>query len=469
MCDTLVALGNSTQDGSVLFAKNSDRQPNEPHIMIRIPRIQHDLSSNKCLKATYIEIPQAEKTYEVILLKPSWIWGCEMGWNEYGLNIGNEAVFTKEEYGSPGLIGMDMARIALERCKSSEEAVGMITGLLEEYGQGGNCGFEKPFTYHNSFLIADKRTAWVLETAGVFWVAKQVRDIYCISNCLSIENDFDRSHPDVVRHAIEKGWCRNEKDFSFAKCYGDKLFTYFSRAHTRRKMCESALSQARGKIDIGLMKSVLRSHHPELVGKLFRRSSVKSICMHAGGAIGDHTTGSYAAALGEKLCTYWVTGASTPCVSIFKPLWMTADVPLFSEKDQDRAVDYWMEREKLHRRILTGHIDLQEHLEKRDRLEKQLCEKASNAQSEYINKEYNARPVEDQNEITKKAEEMLSEAMRQAFIMEEEFIENQLEASDSYIDVSGKDADDVKIRIAGGLYYRRYWKKQISKCSKSFF
>jgi len=38
MCDTMVALGNSTVDGQVYFAKNSDRQPNEPHILIQIPR-----------------------------------------------------------------------------------------------------------------------------------------------------------------------------------------------------------------------------------------------------------------------------------------------------------------------------------------------------------------------------------------------------------------------------------------------
>ena len=63
MCDTLVALGNSTVDGSVLLAKNSDRQPNEPHIMIRIPRMRHDLEQNKYVKTTYIEIPQMEQTY----------------------------------------------------------------------------------------------------------------------------------------------------------------------------------------------------------------------------------------------------------------------------------------------------------------------------------------------------------------------------------------------------------------------
>jgi len=35
MCDTIVALGNSTTDGNVLFAKNSDREPNEAHEVVR--------------------------------------------------------------------------------------------------------------------------------------------------------------------------------------------------------------------------------------------------------------------------------------------------------------------------------------------------------------------------------------------------------------------------------------------------
>ena len=34
MCDTMVALSNSTKDGSVIFAKNSDRQPNEPQTFL---------------------------------------------------------------------------------------------------------------------------------------------------------------------------------------------------------------------------------------------------------------------------------------------------------------------------------------------------------------------------------------------------------------------------------------------------
>ena len=68
MCDTMVALGNSTANGHVLFAKNSDRQPNECHIVIRVPRTKH--AQGLKVKCTYIEIDQAEETYEVLLLKP---------------------------------------------------------------------------------------------------------------------------------------------------------------------------------------------------------------------------------------------------------------------------------------------------------------------------------------------------------------------------------------------------------------
>jgi hypothetical protein len=429
MCDTLVALGNSTVDGSVLLAKNSDRQPNEPHIMIRIPRMRHDLEQNKYVKTTYIEIPQMEQTYETVLLKPSWIWGCEMGWNEFGLNIGNEAVFTKEKKGASGLTGMDMVRIALERCKTCEEAVELFADLLEAYGQGGNCGYEKPFTYHNSFLIADRASAWVFETAGRFWVAKQVKDTYCISNCLSIGNDFDKAHPDLVRHAIEKGWCKSEADFEFARCYSDKLYTHFSGSIVRREACESALQAAKGSIDVFLMKKILRGHAKELDGKLFAKGSVKSVCMHAGSMIGDHTTGSYIASIDDKKCTYWVTGASTPCISVFKPLWLEEEMPIFCETEQAQAKEYWKLREKLHRCILQRNIDLSEYIKLRDSLEQEIEEAVAAADlSDGI---------------------VRSDIMKQLFAREEDFIRSQLAR-----------CTGTSNRIKGGLHFRRYWEKQ---------
>lgn len=52
----------------------------------------------------------------------------------------------------------------------------MITGLLERHGQGGSCREDPaPFCYHNTFLLADRTEAWVLETAGRLWAAQRIR------------------------------------------------------------------------------------------------------------------------------------------------------------------------------------------------------------------------------------------------------------------------------------------------------
>jgi dipeptidase len=95
MCDTIVCLKNSTSDGLVIFAKNSDRDPDEVHTICYLPRTVY--KENEIVHCQYIDIPQVKETYAVILSKPAWLKiGCEMGANEYGLVMGNEAVFSKE-------------------------------------------------------------------------------------------------------------------------------------------------------------------------------------------------------------------------------------------------------------------------------------------------------------------------------------------------------------------------------------
>jgi secernin len=78
ICDTLVALKNSASDGSVILAKNSDREPNDGHSSLFFPRKEHAPDTEK-VKSTYIEIPQVKETCAVVLNAPDWMFGCEMG------------------------------------------------------------------------------------------------------------------------------------------------------------------------------------------------------------------------------------------------------------------------------------------------------------------------------------------------------------------------------------------------------
>ena len=113
MCDTFVALPDATPGGDLIFGKNSDRPGGEIQDVVSFPARQH--AAGESLQCTYLEIPQDLQTFAVILSKPRWMWGAEMGANEHGVVIGNEAVWTTEPYAETGLLGMDLVRLGLER------------------------------------------------------------------------------------------------------------------------------------------------------------------------------------------------------------------------------------------------------------------------------------------------------------------------------------------------------------------
>ena len=183
-CDTMVALGNSTKSGNVIFAKNSDRPLGESQPLCLFEA--KDYPDQELLSCTYISIPQVSRTYKVLGSKPYWIWGFEHGMNEWGVAIGNEAVWSREEEEREnGLLGMDLVRLGLERSKTAYEALHVITDLLKTYGQGGNASVTMDFRYHNSFLIADTCEAWILDTVNRRWVARRVKNAEGISNCYS--------------------------------------------------------------------------------------------------------------------------------------------------------------------------------------------------------------------------------------------------------------------------------------------
>lgn len=363
MCDTLVATGKATVDGSVILAKNSDRQPNEAHVLAHIPRARH--AAGEAVQCTYIQVPQAPETYEVLLSKPFWIWGCEMGANEWGVAIGNEAVFTREPYDKqPGLIGMDMARLALERADTARTALDVIIELLETYGQGGNCGFRHKEFYHNSFIIADPVEAWVLETAGDYWATERVRGLRSISNGLTIGSEWDLASPGLVEHAMEKGWCKSRDDFDFARCYSDRIYTRLDGCKARQCRSTELLEARRGGITVETMMDALRDHGPQAAndpawnpgkGRL-----METLCVHAslGPLRPSQTTGSMVAHLAPSMPAFWLTGTSAPCTGILKPVFLGgAGLPDMGPEptgtyDPDSL---WWAHERLHRAVIRDY------------------------------------------------------------------------------------------------------------------
>ncbi len=322
MCDTIVVV----EPDRVLFAKNSDRDPNEAQLLDWQPRRTHPAGER--LRTTWISIDQVSETAAVLLSRPFWMWGAEMGANEHGVVIGNEAVFTGEPYGPPGLTGMDLVRLGLERAGTATAAVEVITTLLERHGQGGGCGHEKrEFTYHNSFIVADPHEAWVLETAGRHWATEHVTSgARSISNGLTIAG--------------------------FAERYSDHPHTHFSRCALRRSLTESAAGRATGPGDL---MGALREHGTG--GWAPRYSPVTGAmsapCMHAGGLVASsQTTGSWVA--------NWARRVSAPGHRYGGP-----GAPLFQAGVGGRTTDLgpepvdrfddrclWWRHEVLHRRAL---------------------------------------------------------------------------------------------------------------------
>ncbi len=319
MCDTVVAVS----EGSVLWAKNSDRDANEAQLLEWHPRRQHAQGST--VRCTWIEVPQVPETAATLISRPFWMWGAEMGANEHGVVIGNEAVWTDQPYAATGLTGMDLLRLALERASSASAAVTVITELLSEHGQGGGCGHERRSdSYHNSFLLADPSVACVLETAGQQWAVEEVRaGVRSISNGLTIPG--------------------------FAEAHSDRLRTTVSACALRRPQTERAASR---DATLGGLMAALRGHGSAHGPRYaLGNGAMSGPCMHAGGVLASaQTTGSWVSELTADGCSHWVTATAAPCTSLFKPV--SVDQPLDlgpAPIDRFDPGTLWWRHELLHR------------------------------------------------------------------------------------------------------------------------
>ena len=299
MCDTFVAVGSATADGALVFGKNSDRPAAEEQRPIHCPARRHPAGER--VRCTYIEIPEAAETFAVLLSQPIWMWGAEMGVNENGVVIGNEAVWTRAPLGPPALLGMDLVRLGLERGATARQALEVITTLLKAHGQGGPCAEGDPsLQYHNSFLIADVGEAWVLETAERDWAAQRVTNgVRNISNQLSIRRDVTLGSAGRGDHArdADRPDAENSPDFAATFGLGDPDARPLREARGGR-----LLSAGRGRITPKFMMEILRDHDG-------------GICMHGT----FRTTASLVCHVGRGAAPrLWMTWGANPCETAFR-------------------------------------------------------------------------------------------------------------------------------------------------------
>ena len=239
-CDTFVAV----QGSKTLLGKNSDRPAFDCQPLRFHGAQQHGFGAT--IQLEYREIPQAPETLQTHATcgtSPYWCWGYEMGMNDCGVAIGNEAIFTKElartvalhkaavaGRGQPvplGVSGMSVLRIGLERGATAKAALDAMVAIIEEYGQWGSAvpGMDHiAGSYDNSFLIADAAEAWVLETAGKHWIAKRVpaETTAAISNEPTIRTEWDCCSDGLVQvrsfsHSLTLSLSHSDSD-SFTLC-----------------------------------------------------------------------------------------------------------------------------------------------------------------------------------------------------------------------------------------------------------
>ena len=180
------------------------------------------------------KIKQAPVTYNVV-----------GNMNEHQVSIGETTYGGREELQHQPNATMDygsLIYLALQRSKSAREAIKVMTQLVAEYGY---------YSEGESFSIADKKEAWILEMIGkgadeigAVWVARRIPDGYVSAHAnqarittfpladgkksitfKNIDKIFNKEvecvySDDVISFAREKGWYKGkDKNFSFSDTY----------------------------------------------------------------------------------------------------------------------------------------------------------------------------------------------------------------------------------------------------------
>jgi len=337
-CDTFAVTASRSRLGGTILAKNSDRPAREAQPLRYLPARR----GHGKLQLAYLDIDDAAETIPHLGSSPYWCWGHEFGLNAHGVAIGNEAIFTRDlaanaarhrsgQRVEPGILGMELLRLGLERSESAHTAVQVMTDLLERYGQWG-AGTRSQDTataaYDNSYLIADPNQVWVLETTGRRWAAKAIdQPTWSLSNEPTLREDWTCCAADLAEWAHTNGWPTDGERLDFAWAVTDPEVP-LQVSHIRLQRSRSLLKDllANSSIGFGEARRVLSDHYEDsfLQGPKFNpaRPDFLTLCMHdsTAGFTWGNTAASTITVLSAQGTPVMWWAPTTPCTSLYLPV-----------------------------------------------------------------------------------------------------------------------------------------------------
>lgn len=447
-CDTVAIPGSCSESGCNLIGKNSDRDVTEAQLLIQFPAQDH--AAGEKLRCTYIEIDQVPHTYAMIGSKPWWIWGFEMGANECGVAIGNEAEWSNASpIDKDALLGMDLLRLGLERGATAKEALDVILTLLKQYGQGGSCKYGVPRSesaYHNTFIISDPREIYLLETVNAHWVYRRLTDVQGVSNIYTVGEKYEACSEGIVEYAVSLGLHDPQQPFDFSKSFM-LLNSHSLSGFPRSGWTNRQLRGLRGKLNAENVLGILRSHFEgEILENRWSPVSCcqSSVCMH--GSEPGHCQSAatmvveyHKTEFRELLYTYWGS-MCPPCSSFIVPFYNTGYIPekLGTGTNRYSPDSFWWKVQRMVTDIEYNYEHYHDwNAQIRDALESEFREEAHSREEQ--------------------AEKLLSQRQSRAAVqMLNDFTDSCLARVEEAVDeLTGRIESDMK-EVPGQIYRKPY-------------
>jgi len=333
----VVAMGAATATGHTFFGTNSHGPVGVCQVLALEPG--RTFAHGEMVGTRHAEIPQTRQTFTVLGSRPPHAWGYRHGLNEHQLVSACADWQSKLPQAQAGLLGTDLVRLVLERCKTARQGYELLTMLVTKHGQSGSPGYSTDRVSDHVFLLADPCEAYLVEAAGSSWAALECRGVRAVSDVGLIRQDWQRLSPGLAEHAITQGWWQDDGsklDFS-ASLSADQVG--MDSALRRWGRATLLLEKHHGSIDAAVLRHILCDHYDGTSAEIdpLAPSGSISLCRHGGRDHPTVTAASFVAELSPegKLPAFAWCAHGPPCAGIYLPIFLNGDLPELLSRCQE--------------------------------------------------------------------------------------------------------------------------------------